>query len=230
MLDMSWFINRGRAFLGQNVTGQVDFKDEDIIACLDQETLPSFSIYMPWLEDIRIDTKTDQLPNREGVFMIRTNERLLGVQRVLEGIGAYGGIMYDPLMFGDVVDRQLVADRQSASEISLTFLYRSPNTLEIFPKGLNYSSYYVRCKLVHPTHLRTVPPTAREILRELFLADLANDVLTVRQYFQNMQSVFGELQLNLDRLQQQADKRTEIIEKLAKKQLKTGHARRLYIA
>ena len=231
IVDLSWFINRARAFIGQNVTGSIDFNDADFIACLDQETLPTFSIYMPWLYDYKVDTIEDQLPGRQGQYRINTlGDRLLGVNRIREGIGAYGGIMYDPLMFGDVVDRQLVADRQSASEISLTFDFRAPNLLEIFPKGLNYSEFWVECKCVQPSHLRTIPPTAREILRELFLADLAQDVLSVRQYFQNMQSIFGELQLNLDRLQAQADKRNEIIEFLAVKQLKTGHSRRLWIA
>ena len=35
IIDRTWILNRARSFLGQNVTGQVDFKDEDILACLD---------------------------------------------------------------------------------------------------------------------------------------------------------------------------------------------------
>ena len=37
IIDASWIVNRARSFLGQNVTGQVDFKDEDILACLEPE-------------------------------------------------------------------------------------------------------------------------------------------------------------------------------------------------
>ena len=231
IIDAAWIVNRARSFLGQNVTGPVDFQDEDILSCLDQETLPTLSIYLPWLYDFKVDTVADRIGGREGVYQIRTNgERLLAVNRVREGVGAFGAFPYDPMLFGDVLDRQLVADRQSASELSLTWDFRAPNILELFPKGLQYSEVWVECKCVHPTHLRTVPPTAREILRELFLADLALDVLSVRQYFQNIQSVFGELSLNLDRLQQQADKRGEIIEKLEAKQHKSAHARRIWIA
>ena len=231
IIDATWLVNRARSFLGMNVTGPVDFQDEDILSCLDQETLPTLSIYLPWLYDFKVDTVADRIGGREGVYQIRTNgERLLGVHRVREGVGAFGAFPYDPLLFGDVLDRQLVADRQSASELSLTWDFRAPNIIELFPKGLQYSEVWVECKCVHPTHLRTVPPTAREILRELFLADLAIDVLSVRQYIQNIQSVFGELNLNLDRLQQQADKRSEIIEKLEVKQHKSAHARRIWIA
>jgi hypothetical protein len=49
IIDHTWILNRARSFLGQNVTGQVDFKDEDILACLDQETLPTLSVYLPYL-------------------------------------------------------------------------------------------------------------------------------------------------------------------------------------
>ena len=231
VIDTTWLLNRAKAFIGSNVTGPVDFTDEDILRCLDEETLPTLSIYLPWLYDFEVDISRDQIPNREGVYILNTgSERLLGVNRVREGVGAFGQFPYDASLFGDTLDRQLVADRQSATEICLTFDFRAPNIIEIFPKGLQYSSIFVECKLVHPTHLRTIPPTAREILRELFLADLAADVLSVRQYFQNLQSPFGELNLNLDRLQQQADKRQEIIEKLEVKQGKSGHARRIWIA
>ena len=34
IIDASWIVNKARSFLGQNVTDQVDFKDEDILACL----------------------------------------------------------------------------------------------------------------------------------------------------------------------------------------------------
>jgi hypothetical protein len=232
VIDATWLLNRGRSFIGQNVTGSIDFVDSDLLACLDQETLPTLSIYLPWLYDFKVDTVTDRLyPSREGIFQVRVGgERIVGVNRIREGVGAFGAFPYDPMMFGDVVDRQMVADRQSASELSLTWKFQHPNILEIFPKGIQYSELWVEMKLVHPTHLRTIPAGAREILRELFLADLATDVLGVRQYFQNLQSVFGELNLNLDRLQQQADKRTEIIEKLESKQLKHGLSQRIFIA
>ena len=231
IIDHTWILNRARSFLGQNVTGQIDFKDEDILACLDQETLPTLSIYLPHYQDFPVDTDKDRINGQEGVFQIRApGERLLGVNRVREGIAAFGSMMYDPMLFGDMLDRQLVADRQSASELSVTWDFRPPNIIEIFPKALQYSQINIECKCVHHTHLRTIPPTAREILRELFLADLAIDVLGVRQYFQTIQSVFGEIQLNLDRLQQQADKREAIVEKLEQKQFKSAHARRLWIA
>lgn len=231
IIDLTWLVNRARQFVGQNVTGQADFKDEDFIRCLDQETLPTLSIYMPWLVDITVDTVDDRVdPTREGIFQIRTNNRLIGINKLRDGVGAFGSFPYDPLLFGDMVDRQLVADRQSASELALTWRFSAPNVVEIFPKGISFRHLTFETKCVHPTHLRTIPPGAREYLRDLFLADLAIDVLATRQYFSQLQSVFGELQLNLDRLQQQADRRQDIVEKLESKQLKFSNIPRIWIA
>jgi hypothetical protein len=91
IIDAAWIVNRARSFLGQNVTGPVDFQDEDILSCLDQETLPTLSIYLPWLYDFKVDTVADRIGGREGVYQIRTNgERLLGVNRIREGVDQRG--------------------------------------------------------------------------------------------------------------------------------------------
>jgi hypothetical protein len=231
IIDTSWILGRARAFLGTNVTGPVDFTDRDILRCLDQETLPTLSIYLPWMLDVVVDTVADRVtPNVEGVYQVRTGERIIAVNKLRDGIGAFGAFPYDPLMFGDMVDRQLVADRQSASDLSMTFEFRPPNVVEIYPKGISFQTVTLEMKMVHPTHLRTVPPGAREVLRELFLCDLAADVLHVRQYFQQLQTVFGEVNLNLERLTQQADKRSEVVESLARLQHKSGQTTRLWIA
>jgi hypothetical protein len=34
IIDAAWIVNRARSFLGQNVTGPVDFQDEDIVGRL----------------------------------------------------------------------------------------------------------------------------------------------------------------------------------------------------
>ena len=231
VIDATWLLNRGRTFLGQNVTGPTDFKDEDILRCLDQETLPTLSIYLPWMHDVTVDTVDDRLdPTVEGVYQLRTSERIIGVNRLRDGVGAFGSFPYDPLLFGDMVDRQLVADRQSASELALTWKFSAPNVVETFPKGISFRHMTFELKCVHPTHLRTIPAGAREVLRDLFLADLATDVLATRQYFSSLQSVYGDIQLNLDRLQQQADKRQDIVDTLESKQLKSSTMPRIWIA
>lgn len=231
MIDLSWILNRGRAFLGQHVTGPLDFSDADMLKCLNEETLPTLSIYLPWLEDFVVDTTADMVdPRRPGIYQIRTNARIIGINRLRDSSASTGNMLYDPYMHGDVLDRQMVADRQSASEISFTWKFMPPNVVEVFPKSVGLSNLTFELRLVHPPHLRTIPMGARESLRDLFLADLATDVVATRSYFSSLQSIHGEVQLNLDGLRAQADRRADIVEKLAERQLKSAGAIRVYIA
>jgi hypothetical protein len=221
---------RARAFLGQGLTGQTDFKDADFLRCLEEQTLPVFSIYVPWKEDVTIDVRRDQIdPSRPQIFALRSLQPIISVDHVREATDAFGAFPYSPLFNGDTLDRQLIADRRSMTEIALTVEFRPPNVVEVFPKGLCYVYLTCKCNLVHPAHLRTVPMGAYEDLKELFLCDLAADVLSVRQYFTSIQTVFGELNLNLERLQKQVDKRDELITKLTNKKGKTGTERRIWI-
>jgi|JI10StandDraft_1071094.scaffolds.fasta_scaffold14110_6 hypothetical protein len=227
----SFLIGRARAMLSQALTGEVDFNHEDFLRCLTEVTLPTFSIYMPHLEKYTINAKNDRVySDMDGIYQINTDLELLGVSRVLTGLGTFGHFPYDPMLYGDVLDRQLVANPSSASEVSLTFSFEPPNIVEIFPKGLYYDDILIEIKVVHPSTLHTVFPGSRETLTDLFLADVALDVLGIRNYFSTVNSAFGEINLNIDRLSKYADKRENIIEKLETKQLKYSPNKRIFIA
>jgi hypothetical protein len=230
-LDQSYLLNKARAFFGTNVTGPVDFRDADFLRCLGELTLPVFSIGVPWSDDVVVDVRRDQVdPSREGIYFLRTNSPVISVDHVREATDAFGAFPYSPLLTGDTLDRQLVADRRSMTEIQITCEFRPPNTVEVFPKGLVYTQLTFKCNRVHPLHLQTVPMGAMEALANLFLADLSADILSVRQYFTQLQSAFGELNLNLQRLEAQAGRRDELVERLMAKKGKTGSQRRIWIA
>ena len=69
-----------------------------------------------------------------------------------------------------------------------------------------------------------------ETVKKLALADVANDLLGIRSYFQNVGTAFGELNLNVDQLKEWADKRDDVIELLRKNQLKNTGVRKIYVA
>jgi hypothetical protein len=230
-MDHTYLLNRARVFIGRGVTGEIDFSDEDLLKLLDQKTLPTFSIYMPWMEDVQIDVRRDQIdPGRVGIFQLRTNSTIIGVERIRETTEAFGAYPFSMQMAGDTLDRQLVADRRSMTEVAITHEFSAPNIVEVFPKGLIYTLLTAKTRMVHPLHLRTVPFGARETLEQLYLADVATDILNVRRYYSTLQTPFGEINLNLDHLQTQADKRDDLIAQLAGKQLKSGHVRRMWVA
>jgi hypothetical protein len=122
------------------------------------------------------------------------------------------------------------ADLRSLTSLELTFRFRPPDMIEIFPKGWDKDTLDVELRVVHPNHLRTIPHGSREVFLDLFLADLATDVLGIRQFFSNIQSPFGDIEISLDRLTEAKDKRPDIIEKLTMSQLKNTGRKRIYIA
>src|SRR5581483_1716045 len=133
--DQSYLLNRARAFFGSNVIGQPDFNDADFLKCLDEFTLPVFSVYVPWKQDVTVDVRRDQFdPSRQGVYALRSNQKILAVDHVREATDAFGAFPYSPLLTGDTLDRQLVADRRSMTEIQITCEFTPPNVVEVYPK------------------------------------------------------------------------------------------------
>lgn len=233
LIDLSRMLDRARSFLGQSIGRSADFSDQELTKCLDEVTLPVFSIYLPYYEDVVVDCQKDlAFPDRRGIYLIRRDGlTLIGVNKLRDRNVFQGdlGLPYDPGVYQDILERQRVLDYTSRAAVSMTFAFQAPNLLEVFPKGFDFQNLLVQCKFVHPTTLRTIPPGAYEILKELYLADLARDVLGVREYFSTLQTSFGEINLNLDRLRTQADKRDQLIEKLELKQHKHGLATRVFV-
>jgi len=231
MITQERILREARILLGQNITGAIDFSEEDILNCLKEKTLPVFSIYMPHIVPHRVITKDTKIPDREGVFRILTPYEVISIERSLDQNGYFSGFApVIPLSTGNVVCDKLNADMRSLIELQLTFRFLPPNMLEIFPKGWDRDYFDILLKVVHPEHLQTIPHGAYETFKTLFLADLADDILSVRKFFSNLQSAFGEIEINTEKLDAAREKRDETIEALTLGQLKSANRRRIIIA
>jgi len=236
LIDQTYLLRAGKNMLAHGVVGSVDFQDKDLLKCLVEETLPTFSVYVPHYMDYTIDTAADRVDaTRMGIYRILTPFDIIGIHQLRDWLGSSGQDLTPFEAFSnntgdDVIDRQQVADIASAVVLAPTFKFMPPNTVEIFPKGWDAQSITIELQVVHPSHLRTVPGGAREKIRGLFLADLATDVLGHRQYFESTQTLFGDLRLNVDRLQTIADTRSTLIEEFERKKGKTGRALRVVVA
>ena len=228
----SYLLNRAKAMIGYSVMGKIDFTEEDMIRCFETVTLPVFSTYLPYRALVMVNVEDDKYPGRDNVYQIKTEGDLIGVSEIYAGALNNLYPFYHPYNQGDVLARQNFVDMYSLFGTEVTFKFEPPRFLEIFPKTIlpRASDFPVVCKFVHPKTLRTILPGSIEILKELFLSDLAQDILAVRENFQTLSSVFGEIQLNLDRIRTQADKRDEIIEKLRSNMIRASGAPRVYFA
>ena len=227
-LDQKWLIDRAKAMLAHSLTGVVDFDENDILNCLLQETIPTFSIFLPHYTEHTINSKLDRL--QDGKYILKTDYQIIRVEKIYTGNGAFGIYPYDPILINNMIDRQHLTDQMSAIEVTVTFRFEPPNIIEIYPKSLPYEQFLIKIATIHPSHLKTIPFGSREVLKNLFLADLATDLLSIRNYFQNINSPFAEINLNIEYLTNIASKRDEIINQLAENQLKSGLVQRLYIA
>ena len=233
MFTLSYAINKAKTFLAQNLTGQLDFSQADFVRLLHEETLPTFSIYMPYPKKHQILTDRDKVSDYEvGTFLLNTEDRIINVARVFPTGASWANSQYYYSTRGvtDMLGMQQIADYQSMVNVDITYEFRAPNVIEFFPKVQIFpENVLVELNVVHPDHLNTIPMGSKEVFMDLFLADVANDVLGIRQYFQSLQNPFGEFSLNLDRLNEQAQKRKDIIDLLTAKQLKSSHIQRVWI-
>ena len=230
-VNHSYLLDRAKAMIGYSVVGKIDFSEEDMIRCLENVTLPVFSTYLPFRALVMVDSEKDIYPGMQNTYIIKTDGDLLGVSEIYAGALNTFYPFYHPYNQGDVLARQQFVDIYSLFGTEPTFRYTPPNFLEIFPKSMlpRVQEFPVVCKFVHPKTLRTITPGSIEILKDLFLADLAGDILAVRENFQTLSSVYGEIQLNLDRLRTYAEKRPEIIENLGRSMLLASGARKVFI-
>ena len=232
-LDASWLLNRAHILIGTPVTGEVDMMTDDLMRCLEEVTLPIFSAFFPREETIVVDTNRDRAyEDRDGIYVIRAQEGgtdLVGVSKIIDF--EYDHFHYHPVVqnpFDLIAMDHAVAATRGPS----TFKFSPPNILEVFPKFWNTyrGNLLVKCKFVHFSNLQSVPMGAMETLKDLYLGDVATDVLSQRRYFSTLQTTHGEIELNLERLERAMEKRDEVVEKLRLTQHMTPTSRRIYVA
>ena len=227
----SYLLDRAKAMIGYSIVGEIDFSEDDMIRCLENVTLPVFSTFLPYRALVMVDSERHLYPGKQNTYRIETEGELLGVSEIYAGALNTFYPFYHPYNQGDVLARQQLVDIYSLFGVEPTFRFTPPCFLEIFPKSIlpRVQEFPVVCKFVHPKTLRTILPGSSEILKDLFLCDLAGDLLAVRENFQTLSSVYGEINLNLDRLRTQADKRQEIIDKMRSGMLLATGAPRVFI-
>lgn len=234
MFDVTYLLNEAKYFIGHHLTGQMDFKDEDILNCLKNRTLPIFSVFVPHFVVHTLENEHDAVPGSEGKFFIKVPFTIIRINKLLspDFLGGFGDSEFfsTPVCPEQVVEYQQLVDRFSMSHVTPTVTFEPPNVVNIFPKNYSPSTITVELAVVHPISCQTVPRGAFEKLKELFLADIATDILTTREFFTSLSTEAGQLEMNLDRFRNKADMRRELIESYRNDMLKTSRVQKIWIA
>jgi hypothetical protein len=219
---------------------KLELDDDAILSVLEQETLPTLSIYFPYYLSWILNVKEEKVPILNNTYYLPINiegHRLIGVEKVLPKFGntqstglgnIYGGILPS---FNNYISMKLDATLLSAFMVPQTFTFTAPNMVRLNGEYnfAEFDSYMFVLKTTHPKNFSTFPYGLRETIMKLAFYDVALDVLAIRKYFVSMSTTFGDIDLQLDPLEM-VTQRDDLVELMRKNQLKNALVKKVYIA
>lgn len=237
MNRMTDVVNKVERRLGTKPLGLPDdlkkdkWPDEVIIP----DTLETFSRYFPHMVRVMVKTNTKQ---KDGWFRIDTefinNEQIIGVRDIAfdiygsdstyvqqsQGLGVYdyftGSAQYN---LDDVMMLQERADIASIFNNQTYVEFKEPNMLRVTSvtggdMSALMSEIPVDIFIKHPSNLMTIPVSQMEVFENLATADVANFLVAYLAHYDGLETVFANVDLKLDRLDQWAQKRDDIIQQI----------------
>ena len=139
------------------------------------------------------------------------------------GFGAGFYSTFDFFMNGmsldDIALQQMLADHSSIFKAGIYLDFRPPNMIRIESYLSNnmlemLKAIPINLLVKHPRNLMTIPPTQMEIFEELATCDVAIFLFNNIKYFNNVETAFATTELNLDGIQDYANRRPDIVQTL----------------
>lgn len=198
---------------------------------IEEDTIPTFSRYFPY----KITTIIDNTCEKDGFFFIDKDVpegcKILGVKdidwqayRVDPRFDRYG-INFSTYDFisrdygiDDVAFSQMSADYLSLFNLGIYIEFEYPNKIRLVSvNGSSVSRYRpfpLQIFIEHPSNLMTISPTMMESFEQLAQADVATFLYQQLKYYDNQDTVYMQLDLKLETLQEWANKRDDIVRQL----------------
>lgn len=202
-----------------------------------EESLPTFSTYYPYLYKVMVYPDQHQVPMENGKFYLipeDENIEIIGVKEYYRA-GLNDEFFIDSLQYTrtqnpyDVMAVQSLHNVASATTMPDTFLYYSPNIIEIFPKSTRQvAKLIVTTKAVHPAHLMTIPSTLREQWNKLIEYDAKISAYELLKNVDGAQTPFGNIDLKVDRWADAEDKRDQLLELWHSKAIREPNRKKIY--
>ncbi len=233
--NMTKLIEKIERRLGTRALNLPDnLKKETWAEVIKDESLLTFSRYFP--HKIKIKLNRDTCIYKDGYYILDEDKfpgvEILGVRDICwEDFGNTAGVigsthpygMHDIFMqtgnISDIAFIQMAADQASLFNNNIYIDYVYPNKIAIKnAQNTNItqsvSEIPVDLLIKHSDNLNTISPTIMEIFEDLVKADIASYLYNELKYYDGLDTVYGNIDLKLSDLEQQASKREEIIEKL----------------
>lgn len=194
-------------------------------------TLPVFNELSPNTVPLQIDTNELEVVERRPestvyllpdvfgdmeIMMITGMEPTYDDKRYSESynssIFSYG---MNPCICGyqELMLAQAQANLLSAASKGITFNFIAPNMLEIFTGYAMGNTFRLTVALSHAENLSTIPSTSYSSFLKLATLDVKVYLYNTLIHYENLQTAYGQLSLNIDRYSSAEDDRRALLEK-----------------
>lgn len=223
-------ISLGMQILNPNLPANIK-KGDPWVNTINLFTLDTFSRYFP--NKVRV-TLTNA--DKKGDYFFIDEEKIggdieiIGVRDIAwddpftmssAGLNSqlYGSIDFYASMASleDIGLAQLVSDQTSLFNNGIYIDFIEPNRVKLVNTTgapMNINEFKIDVFIKHALNLNTISPTKMETFEQLATADVAKMLYNNLKFFDNSETVFGNLDLKLNELEQEAQKREMIVDKL----------------
>ena len=215
---------------------------------IENDSLVTFSRFMPDEKLYKISPSRDRIDD-EGYYVIDEdrlgkNVKILGVRDIdwesfSKTYNYYASGAYNYNTFGDsftldmVATAQMSADHNSLFQNGIFVDFKFPNRVKIVTVAniqvLKALDIPILLYTVHPSNLTTISPTQMNIFEELCCADVALWLYNELKYYDQLETVYSNIEMKLDNLSTIADRRDDVIARLDEGHVTTANANIPYI-
>lgn len=242
-------LNRIERRLGISQLNLPDYLQKDQwMKVIEEESIVVFSRYFPDEKIYRISPSRDRIDN-EGYYIIDEDRlgkdiKILGVRDIdwesfSKTYNYYASGAYNYNTFGDsftldvVGTAQMSADHNSLFQNGIFVDFKFPNRVKIVTVAniqvLKALDIPIILYTVHPSNLTTISPTQMRIFEDLCCSDIALWLYNELKYYDQLETVYSNIELKLDFLSNIADRREEIIDRLDEGHVTAANANIPYI-
>lgn len=235
MNKMTNLINKIERRLGTNIINlPKELSKENWVNIIKEDTIPTFSRYLPNAIKVLVDT---QKVDEDGYSWVDTNLpnsiKILGIRDIdWSAFGMINGGARTPAGFGiydtfsstygldEIGLLQMNANIASMYNTAIYPEFKYPNKVRFKTAAgtaaINFSYNAVPLTLLieHSLDLSTIAPTKMEIFENLATADVASFLYENLKYFDNLETVFANVDIKIDSLKERADRREDYINEL----------------
>lgn len=250
--DMTRLLNKIENRLGLKPLNLPDdiCKDKWASEVIENDTIPTFSRYFPRQFNYLVEPNTH--PKKNGWYLldesiISPDTKILGVKDINwsdfgQDTFAYhqnmGWGTYDYLMqsYGieDISLAQMRADHMSLFNNGIYVEFDPPNRFRLqSATGADMSrsvgKFHILILLEHRHDLTTISPTQMETFEDLAQADIARFLYRYLVHYDQLETVYLQIDLKLSELENEASKREEIINTIKEGYVSAANANQPYI-